>query len=322
MPENLESNCKIFADDTSLFYKVFDKHVSRAALNKDLELINNWAFQWKMQFNPDRNRQAQELHFSKKAGNQKSLDLTFNKSNVASSPSVKHLGMLLDSRLNFNEHVHSKMNKCYKIIRLIKKFSIHLPREALLRIYKSFVRPNLDYGDIIFDRPNNESFKSRIESIQYKACIAITGAIQGTSRERLYRELGLESLSDRCWFRKLTIVKCLSPPYLTKYVNLRSTSNYQIRSANKNNLQEFSCRTNSFKYSFFPFCVREWNKLDNTTRDAESIKQFKSMLKKFLSLNQRSLFSIHDPVGVKLLTRLRLQFSHLNEHKFRHNFKD
>ena len=66
-----------------------------------------------MQFNPDRNKQAQELYFSKKAGNQKSLDLTFNKSNVASSPSVKHLGMLLDSRLNFNEHVQSKTNKCY-----------------------------------------------------------------------------------------------------------------------------------------------------------------------------------------------------------------
>ena len=245
---------------------------------------------------------------------------------MASSPSVKHLGMLLDSRLNFNEYVQSKTNKCYKIIGLSKKCSIHLPREALLRIYKSFVRPNLDYGDIIFDKLNNESFKSRIESIQYKACVAITRAIQGTSRERLYRELGLESLSGRCWFRKLTffykIVQGLSPPYLSKYVNLRSTSNYQTRSATKNNLQEFSCRTNSFKYSFFPFCVSEWNKLDNPIRDAESIKQFKSMLKNFLSLNQRSLFSIHDPVGVRLLTRLRLQFSHLNEHKFRHNFKD
>ena len=74
-----------------------------------------------MQFNPDRNKQAQELYFSKKNGNQKSLDLTFNKSNVASSPSVKHLGMLLDSCLNFNEHVKSKTNKCYKIIGLIKK---------------------------------------------------------------------------------------------------------------------------------------------------------------------------------------------------------
>ena len=111
--------------------------------------------------------------------------------------------------------------------------------------------------------PNNESFKSRIGSIQYKACVAITRAIQETSRERLYRELVLESLSDRCWFRKLTffckIFKGLSPRYLTKYFNLRSTSNYQTRSANKNNLQELFCKTESFKHSFFPFCVREWN---------------------------------------------------------------
>ena len=166
LPNNLKSNCKIFADDNSLFYKVFDIHVSRVTLNKDLELINSWTFQWKMQFNPDRNKQAQELYFSKKAGNQKLLDLTFNKSNVALSPSVKHSGMLLDSRLNFNEHAKSKTSKCYKIIGLNKKLSIHLPREALLRIYKSFVRPNLDYSDTIFDKPNNESFKNRIKSIQ------------------------------------------------------------------------------------------------------------------------------------------------------------
>ena len=203
-----------------------------------------------MQFNPNRNKQAQELYFSKKAGHKKSLDPTFNKSNVASSPSVKKLSMLPDSGLNFNEHVQSKMNRCYQIIGLIKKLLIHLPREALLKIYKSFVGINMDYDDIIFDKPNNESFKSRIESIQYKASIAITGPFKGTSRKRLYRELGLESLSDRCWFRKLTfiykIVKGLSPRYLTKYVNLRSTSNYNTSSENKNNLQEFSCRTFNF----------------------------------------------------------------------------
>ena len=114
----------------------------------------------------------------------------------------------------------------------------------------------------------------------------------------------------------------MSPRYLTKCFNLRSTSNYQTRSANKNNLQELSCRTENFKHSFFRFYVREWNKLDNTIQNAESTKQFKSILKNFFPLNQRSLFSIHEPVGVKLLTRLRLQFSHLNEHKFHHNFKD
>ena len=132
LPDKLESNCNKFADDTSLFYKDFDKHVYRATLNKDLELINNWTFQWKMQFNPNRNKQAQELFFSKKADNQNSLDLTFNKSNVASSPSPKHLGMLLDSRLIFNELVQSKTNKCYKVIGLLKKLSIHLPKKHYL----------------------------------------------------------------------------------------------------------------------------------------------------------------------------------------------
>ena len=78
------------------------------------------------------------------------------------------------------------MNKCYKIIGATKKLSIQLRREALLRIYKSFVRLNLDYGDNIFEKPNNESFKST----------AITAAIQGTSRERLYWELGLESIKS------------------------------------------------------------------------------------------------------------------------------
>ena len=75
-------------------------------------------------------------------------------------------------------------------------------------------------------------------------------------------------------------------------------------------------------FYFFPFCVREWSKLDNTTHDTESIKQFKSMLKIFFSLNERSLFSIYDPLSGKLLTRLRLQFIHLNEQKLHHNSKD
>ena len=65
LTDNLESNCKISADDTSLFYKVLDKHVSPATLNK--ELINNQAFQWRIKFNPDQNEQANETYISIKS---------------------------------------------------------------------------------------------------------------------------------------------------------------------------------------------------------------------------------------------------------------
>ena len=58
----------------------------------------------------------------------------------------------------------------------IKRLSVNLPRDALLKIYKSFIGPRLDYGDINYDKPNNESLKNKIENFQFKACIA--GAIQ------------------------------------------------------------------------------------------------------------------------------------------------
>ena len=91
-----------------------------------------------------------------------------------------------------------------------------------MTIYKSFIRPHLDYGDIIYDQPNNEHFSKKLESIQYNAALAITGAIRGTSQNKLYKELGLESLKFRRKFRKLcTLFKiktsCL-PPYLFEMI--------------------------------------------------------------------------------------------------------
>ena len=94
-------------------------------------------------------------------------------------------------KANYNTHVAQKMKKCNKLIGLMKRLSINLPRNALLTIYKSFIRPHLDYGDILYDNPNSENFQSKLEKVQYRACLAITGAIKGTSRERLYNELGL-----------------------------------------------------------------------------------------------------------------------------------
>ena len=77
-----------------------------------------------------------------------------------------------------------------------------LPRASLITIYKPFIRPHLDYGDILYDQAYNMSFHQKLESIQYNACLAITGAIRGTSKEKIYQELDLESLQLRRWYRK------------------------------------------------------------------------------------------------------------------------
>ena len=120
-----------------------------------------------------------------------------------------------------------------------------------MRIYKSFIRPHLDYGDIIYDKPSNESFKSKIGNIRYKACIAITGAIQGTSRERLYQELGLESLENRRWCRKLIffrkILNGATPRYLTSCLNTNENPVYNTRASDQNKIRRFRARTEHSK---------------------------------------------------------------------------
>ena len=79
-----------------------------------MQVISNWVFQWKMQFNPDPKKQAQEVYFSKKSNNQNSLPLTFNNAKVVICSTQKHLGLLLNKRLSFNENIQSKMSKYYK----------------------------------------------------------------------------------------------------------------------------------------------------------------------------------------------------------------
>ena len=74
----------------------------------------------------------------------------------------------------------------------MKKLSLFLSPKTLLTIYKSFVRPNLDYADMIYNKPFNESFKTQIEMIQHRVVLVITGEIKGTSRHRLYQIIGLE----------------------------------------------------------------------------------------------------------------------------------
>ena len=112
---------------------------------------------------------------------------------------------------------------------VIRKLSKLLPLNSVITIYKSFVRPHLDYGDVLYDQPNNDSLCQKIESVQYNAALAITGAIKGTSQIKLYNELGLESLKFRHWFRKLClffkIIKHGLPEYLFNLI-LKSNHKY------------------------------------------------------------------------------------------------
>ena len=109
-----------------------------------------------------------------------------------------------------------------------------------------------------------------------------------------------------------------APSYL---INLIPKNNQIMRTRNSH-IPIFHCRTDSFKYSFFPSTLRGWFNLDENIRNSESISIFKNRLLSFIRPVQNSVFNIFDPKGLKILTRLLLEFSHLNEHRFRHNFEE
>ena len=111
-----------------------------------------------MRFNPDPNKQGQEVYFSRKTNEKDFQYLSFNGSNVETCPSQKDIGLVMDDKLNFDVHVPNKISKCNKIIGIVTCLSIILPRDATLTLYKILIRPQIDYADIKYDKPNNELF--------------------------------------------------------------------------------------------------------------------------------------------------------------------
>ena len=122
------SECKLFADDISLFSLVNDINTSASDLNEDLEKTGNWAFKWKMNFNPDPNKQTQEIIFSRKKTASLHPVVYFDNKPVKSSQIHKDLGMILDSSLSYEHHIKSILNKVNKTIGFLRKFQLILSR--------------------------------------------------------------------------------------------------------------------------------------------------------------------------------------------------
>ena len=111
LTDNITSNMKLFADDSSLFARLKDVNLIHDQLFCDLDIITNWANQWKMKFNPDLTKQAVEVIFSTKYKNEFHPDVDFNGVPVARENLTKHLGIILDERLTSRKHIQEPTTK-------------------------------------------------------------------------------------------------------------------------------------------------------------------------------------------------------------------
>ena len=136
----------------------------------------------------------------------------------------------------------------------------------------------------------------------------------------LIKHLRWSFCKNNWWLKPLTDFSKDLSQLLDLALNTKSQF-YPLRSTLTNKTNVIPSWTKTFKKNFFPYCINEWNNLNAEVRNVKSIKFFKKMI--ITENKENFLFSVYDRLaGEKRLTHLRLQFSHLNEHKFRHGFGD
>ena len=197
-----------------------------------------------------------------------------------------------------------------------------------------FVRPHLAYGDVIYHIPQSKSIfdssislhplMERIEQVQYQAALAITGCWHGSNRNKIYDEVGWETLSDRRWSRRLVqlfkIRNDMTPQYLKNNLPPLQTGSSRYNDVTK--YREIPCNTTRYLNSFFPDSIRSWNFVGVDFSSTLSIAVFKKNLKNLIRPKPRPIFGISDSMGIKFIFQLRLGLSPLKFHEKKHNFLD
>ena len=149
--------------------------------------------------------------------------------------------------------------------------------------------------------------------------------MRGISSEKLFQELGLETLKSRRWLRKLCLfyklVKEKSPTYLFQLIPENNTPCI-TGSVQKNKIRFFKTKTIFFKNLSFPAVIMEWHKIDVNIGNSTSGNVFERVIPKFIRPKPNEVFNVDNSEGLKFLTRIRLGVSHLAYHRFRHNFQD
>ena len=238
---------------------------------------------------------------------------------IAETTSHKHLGLTFSSTCTWNEHVNNISLKAWTRVNLLRVLKFRVSRKSLEKLYISFIRPLLEYSDSVWDNCSSES-KKQLEAIHTESARIVSGATKLCSIEKLFVELGWESLQSRQNKHKLIlfykIFHGLTPDYLYDLVPplVQDTTSYNLR--NSDNIQNYRARSNLFLNSFFPSTIRAWNDLPNDTKNASSVASFKHRLNRNLKPPPK-YYNVGSRKGQILQARLRLECSSLNSDLYR-----
>ena len=220
----------------------------------------------------------------------------------------KHLGFVLDSKTNYSNNLDEKIAKVNQSIGVIKYLYNYLPRKALLQIYISYIRTNLDYCDVIHHKPScdgcycayyserantdpvntNSIFNDKVEAVQYNAALAITGCVRGTSREKHYSEFNIT-----VYYKILNI---LTPEYFKIFILDSIRRSYAMRTDSDIVLPAL---TKQYIYCFFPGTSNAWNLRSSFIKNSPSLSIFKKGIGIILK-TRKPIFVLASKIRQKL----------------------
>ena len=231
--DNITSNIKLFADDTSLYIVIDSENDIEAAaniLNDDLSSISSWANLWQILFNPNK---TVAVNFTRK---QTDLHppLLFNNHPVMQHDCHKHLGLTFNKKGTWSDHISTIYKNASSRLNILRMLKHKVDRNTLKTLYISYIRPILEYSDVVWDNCSKKD-SDLIESVQLEAMRLITGLRRGTSHHLLYSETQLETFETRRHNHKLTlmfkIINKYTPTYLYNIIQpfINTNINYAFR---------------------------------------------------------------------------------------------
>ena len=268
LPECVESLCKIFADDT----KIYNTSSKNQILQKDLHALMKWSEKWQLGFNIIKCCFLTVGNNKNNSNNSYYMDLE-NKNKLKVIEQEKDVGVIFSKNLKFDEHIDSIVKKANNVTGLIKRSFSYLDEEMFIKLYKSLVRPHLEYANVIW-HPQFKRQSQLIEKVQRRATKLLTKLKDKPYHERLMA-LKLPSLKFRQ--TRADMIQTYKILNNIDNVNRNDFLKFCSRVSRDGDIKLFKpyARTNLRTNFFSNRIIDTWNSLSLDTKNATSINSFK-----------------------------------------------
>ena len=326
----ITSKMSLFADDSSLYTTIsYINDNNLQIMQRELAAIEKWANDWCVEFNPNK---CKLMVFCKKTCTPIIPMLYFFNTILENVNSYTYLGLTLDTKLNWSKHTDNVVSKCKLILNIMKQYKYVLSRNTLKIIYILHCRSIIDYAGMLLSNMSIFQMK-RLEGIQYNAMLTVTGSHFGTSEQKLRFDLGWLSVEQLQDVQRLVFLYKIVYNYLPNYlksllpttqaqqrlnqVNLRTSNLRPLGHRNPDPLMFVESRGSvSFCSRPMAKAIRQWNMLELSVRQSNSVESFRNKVIKAFNLPKNRHFDTGKRYFSCILTQLRLGVNLLNHSLF------